>query len=143
MADHFDPYHKWLSIPPEEQPPNHYRLLGTKPFETDLDVIESAADQRMAHLRTFQNSKHGKLSQQLLNEISAARVALLRPDKKAAYDAQLRQELGGADDPLGPSFNQLGGGTMLPAPSSMSSAPTPNVPAPVVSTKQTIQKKPA
>ena len=35
----FDPYHKWLSIPPEEQPPNHYRLLGTKPFESDLDVI--------------------------------------------------------------------------------------------------------
>ena len=23
-----DPYHVWLGIPPEEQPPNHYRLLG-------------------------------------------------------------------------------------------------------------------
>ena len=45
----FDPYHKWLAIPPEEQPPNHYRLLGVSPFESDPDVIENAADQRMAH----------------------------------------------------------------------------------------------
>ena len=28
MAANFDPYYKWLGIPPEEQPPNHYRLLG-------------------------------------------------------------------------------------------------------------------
>ena len=26
--DGFDPYRKWLGIPPQEQPPNHYRLLG-------------------------------------------------------------------------------------------------------------------
>ena len=24
-----DPYHKWLGIPPHEQPANHYRLLGS------------------------------------------------------------------------------------------------------------------
>ena len=24
----FDPYHRWLGIPPEEQPADHYRLLG-------------------------------------------------------------------------------------------------------------------
>ena len=28
MDEQFDPYHKWLGIPPEEQPPNYYRLLG-------------------------------------------------------------------------------------------------------------------
>src|SRR5687768_18381170 len=44
MVDVFDPYHKWLAIPPEEQPPHHYRLLGIKLFESDPDVIESAAD---------------------------------------------------------------------------------------------------
>ena len=42
----FDPYHKWLGIPPEEQPPNHYRLLGLPPFEADLDVIDAAAKAR-------------------------------------------------------------------------------------------------
>ena len=40
----FDPYHKWLAIPPEEQPPNHYRLLGFPQFEFDADVIEGAAE---------------------------------------------------------------------------------------------------
>jgi hypothetical protein len=28
MAGPFDPYHRWLGIPPQEQPPNHYRLLA-------------------------------------------------------------------------------------------------------------------
>ena len=26
----FDPYHKWLGIPPKQQPPDHYRLLGVE-----------------------------------------------------------------------------------------------------------------
>ena len=32
-AKGFDPYYRWLGIPPEEQPPDHYRLLGVKVFE--------------------------------------------------------------------------------------------------------------
>ena len=47
----FNPYHKWLGVPVSEQPPNHYRLLGIALFENDADVIETAADQRMALLR--------------------------------------------------------------------------------------------
>ena len=89
----FDAYHRWLGIPPAEQPPDHYRLLGVPRFEADPDVIQSAADQRMAHLRTFQSGPHGRLSQKLLNEVAAAKVCLLQPDKKAAYDRRLRGEL--------------------------------------------------
>ena len=58
MPEHFDAYHKWLGIRPEEQPPNHYRLLGVAPFESDRDVLANAADQRMAHLRNFQSGPH-------------------------------------------------------------------------------------
>ena len=58
MAEAFDPYYKWLAIAPEDQPPNLYQLLAVRTFEDDPDVIESAADQRMAHLRTFQSGKH-------------------------------------------------------------------------------------
>ena len=54
MPEHFDPYHKWLGIPPEEQPPNHYRLLGVPLFIHNPNVIEHAADRQMGHLRTFQ-----------------------------------------------------------------------------------------
>lgn len=93
MAEEFDAYHKWLGIAPKDQPPHHYRLLGIDLFEADGDVIASAADQRMAHIRSFQAGRHSALSQKILNQIAAARVCLLDPKKKAAYDQQLRQQL--------------------------------------------------
>jgi hypothetical protein len=58
----FDPYHIWLGIPPDEQPPHHYRLLGIRIFEDNVEVIAHAADQRMAHLRTFQTAPNLVLS---------------------------------------------------------------------------------
>src|SRR5215469_338512 len=94
MPEVFDPYRKWLGIPPAEQPPHHYRLLGIGLFEDDADVISIAADRQMAHVRTFQTGPHSALSQKLLNELAAARLALLDSEKKAAYDQQLRGKLG-------------------------------------------------
>ena len=100
MAEAFDAYYVWLGIGPEEQPANHYRLLGIRLFEPNPEVIDSAADRQMAHLRTFQQGKNAALSQRLLNEVSAARVCLLNPATKAAYDAQLRAATGPATRPL-------------------------------------------
>ena len=93
MSQAFDPYHVWLGIRSEEQPANHYRLLGIQPFEDSPEAIENAADQRMAHLRSVQTGKHSALSQKVLNEVAAAKVCLLTPEKKAAYDAKLRERL--------------------------------------------------
>ena len=93
MGRAFDPYHKWLGIPPEEQPADYYRLLGIQTFEADPDVIQAAADQRMAHLRNYQTGQRADLSQRLLNEVAAARVGLLNPAKKAAYDKKLREKM--------------------------------------------------
>jgi hypothetical protein len=93
MSDPFDPYYVWLGIPPEEQPPNYYRLLGLRPFETNPDVISNAVDQRRTFLRTVQGGKRAAQSQKLLNEVSAAGVHLLDPAKKIAYDEELRREL--------------------------------------------------
>jgi hypothetical protein len=89
----FDVYYKWLAIPPAEQPPNLYRLLGLNIFEADPDVISIAADQRMAHIRSFQTGPHSDLSQAILNELASARVRLLTPEKKAAYDESLRLQV--------------------------------------------------
>lgn len=97
MADDFDPYYQWLAIPPKHQPPNHYRLLGVEEFESNVDVIENAADQRMQHVRSFQNGPHGELSQRLLNEITAAKLCLLNVGKKAEYDRKLRVEKDAAE----------------------------------------------
>jgi len=93
MAEIFDPYHKWLGIPPNEQPADHYRLLGLRMFESDLDVIESATDRQMMHVRTFQNGPRAKVSQKLLNELTVVRLCLLDVAKREQYDATLRQSL--------------------------------------------------
>lgn len=91
MAAEFDPYLNWLGIRETKRPINHYRLLGIELFESDANVIASAADRQMAHLRSFQAGPHGELVQRVLNEISAAKICLIKPDRKAAYDSQLRQ----------------------------------------------------
>ncbi|MCR4415882.1 MAG: hypothetical protein NUV77_25995 [Thermoguttaceae bacterium] len=92
MAAKLDPYWKWLGIPPEEQPPNYYRLLGIALFESDPEVISNAADRQMAHVRSYQTGPHALLSQRLLNELSAARICLLDAARKAEYDARLRPQ---------------------------------------------------
>ena len=85
----FDPFHKWLGIPPHEQPPDHYRLLGISCFESDADVIDAAANRQMSYVQGFANGEHAKLSQILLNQLAAARLSLLNPESKRSYDAQL------------------------------------------------------
>ena len=92
MPEPFDPYLHWLGIRDPQRPPNHYRLLGVELFESDPEVISNAADRQMAHVRTFQSGRHLAESQKLLNELAAAKVCLLNPEKKAAYDAQLLAE---------------------------------------------------
>lgn len=70
MSDpNFDPYYKWLGISPDDQPANHYRLLGVGQFESDADVIESAAQRQTSHVRTFALGKYTEASQALLNEL--------------------------------------------------------------------------
>ncbi|MEE9602802.1 MAG: hypothetical protein V3V75_05820 [Thermoguttaceae bacterium] len=98
----FDPYRIWLGIPPQEQPPNHYRLLGIGQFESDADAISNAADRQMGHVRSFQSGQHSRISQQILNELSTARVCLLNESKKAAYDAQLRAQAAPVETPPPP-----------------------------------------
>jgi hypothetical protein len=98
MTKDFDPYHKWLGIPPQEQPPNHYRLLALGLFESDPEVIDAAANRQMAYLQQRATGEHAAISQKLLNELSAARLCLLNREKKAAYDAELKAKQGTASN---------------------------------------------
>src|SRR5438105_1099236 len=72
MSDDFDPYQKWLGIPPQEQPPNYYRLLTLKPLEPDPGVIERTADKLTAYLEARSQGKNAAHAQQLLEEVAAA-----------------------------------------------------------------------
>ena len=94
MSEQFDPYRKWLGIPPKDQPPHHYRLLGIPVFEEDPDVIENAADRQMAHVRTYQHSQYAADSQKILNELAAAKLCLLTKTEKSVYDDELKSKLG-------------------------------------------------
>jgi hypothetical protein len=91
MTDHFDPYHRWLGIPPKHQPADHYRLLGLERFEDDPEVIVDAAERQMAHVRRYALGPSQMLSQTILNELAAAQACLMDPVQKARYDEDLRQ----------------------------------------------------
>jgi hypothetical protein len=93
MEEPFDPYLRWLAIRDPMRPPNHYRLLGIDLFESDKEVIQNAADRQMTHVRSFQSGKHSADSQRILNELAAAKICLLSPEKKTAYDTVLRSEV--------------------------------------------------
>src|SRR3972149_2935783 len=93
MAGDFDPYYKWLGIPPKDQPPHYYRLLGLELFEADPEVIALAAEQRVLHVRSFQSGQYALLSQKMQKKIEAAKKYLLDPAKQAEYDISLRLQL--------------------------------------------------
>jgi hypothetical protein len=89
MADDFDPYRDWLGLDQAGPPGNHYRLLGLAEFESDPAKIARAADEQMRSVRKQQTGPRGKLTQKLLNEISAAKLCLLNQHTKKMYDAVL------------------------------------------------------
>jgi hypothetical protein len=99
MPDKFDPYYRWLGIPPKEQPPNHYRLLGIELFESDPQLIDSFSLRHTDFLREITDGPHLPDAQRLLNELAAARRCLLDPQRKAAYDAELRDRLAAGGKP--------------------------------------------
>ena len=148
MNDTFDPYYKWLGIKPKDQPPNHYRLLGVELFESDADVIDNAADQRMRHMRSLQAGANAEASQRILNEVAVARVCLTDPIKRAEYDRWL-QTVRAVDPSSGPLKAPPAMGTAAPpiatvAPpkmgresvNSMAVADRPDVPNPRMGARQ-------
>ncbi len=95
MNSQFDPYYQWLGIPPAEQPPNYYRLLGLRPFESDTATIISAADQRLNFLAgQAYNGEFAADASRLYQEIAFVRGYLGDPHQRAQYDAWLRQICG-------------------------------------------------
>ncbi|MFP6753180.1 MAG: hypothetical protein VB855_15970 [Pirellulaceae bacterium] len=90
MAAPFDPFCEWLEIEPHEHPVDHYRLLGLRRFESDPEMIEAAADERMKKTRSFQTGPRGRFTQPILNALSQARLCLADPEERASYDGQLR-----------------------------------------------------
>ena len=114
MSDAFDPYYIWLGIPPEDQPPNHYRLLGVTLFESNREVMEAAANRQMAYMQEVSSGEeHIDEAQKILGELSKARVCLLNGEKKTAYDADLRASFDSLDQ--SPEEQEADQATQTPA----------------------------
>ena len=88
MTD-YDVYYQWLGIPPAEQPPTHYRLLGLREFEDHEEVIRNAADRQINYVRQLARNEFTQVGQELLNELAAAKICLLNPEKRRRYDESL------------------------------------------------------
>jgi|GEM_PF-3931077 len=120
----FDPYQQWLGIPPHEQPPHQYRLLGVPLFEPDLQAIALAADRLLGYLGTVSDPAYAPIASRLYEEIVTARTALTDPYRKAQYDGWLQQTLYAAGG------MQPGYGTGYASTPSNHGAPTPGYGAP-------------
>ena len=141
MSNAFDPYHRWLGIPPRDQPPHHYRLLGLESFEEDDEVIREAIERQIGHVRRAAIGEHADLAQRVLDELASASVILTDPGQKKAYDQQLRDKLmeseiqPNAIDPLDDVLGMQGGpdlgGDPLGQPMQATATPlTPTAPQP-------------
>ena len=87
----FDPYHRWLGVPPHEQPPTLYRLLGISDFESDREVITEACYRQIGHVKQYASGQHRDAANQVLNELAKAQVILLNPRKKTQYDISIQE----------------------------------------------------
>ncbi len=86
----FDPYEQWLGIPPAQQPPSFYALLGVRAFETSDAKIHEAANARLQLVRAQAAGEHADAARRIESEIAFAVQVLGVPKSKAAYDAVQR-----------------------------------------------------
>lgn len=89
MGKALNPYQAWLDIPPTEQPPDHYRLLGVRRFETDPQIIKRAAEMRIAFVRQKAAGSNQEIAKWLIAQIAAAHACLTVPGPREAYDQAL------------------------------------------------------
>ncbi|QDT44933.1 Serine/threonine-protein kinase pkn1 [Gimesia alba] len=90
----FDPYQRWLGIPPQDQPPHFYRLLGLELFEEDPEIIKAAAENAIAFIQQNAFGEELQQSQRLLKDIEKVAAYLMSPPHKAKYDKKLKAKLG-------------------------------------------------
>ena len=83
---------EWLGLPAGSWPPDHYRLLGLEPGESDPELIEQRVHQRLDSVRHYQMA-HPELATEAMNRLAQAYVCLTDSSSKQPYDAAL---LGGA-----------------------------------------------
>src|SRR5688572_26591198 len=94
MTEHFDPYVEWLGIRESARPLSYYQMLSVPEFEDDLRAITVAADASIARLKSCDPGERRGRWEQLLDELSLARLCLSDRNRKQQYDTQLKARRG-------------------------------------------------
>ena len=94
VPDPLNPYAEWLGLAASITRPNHYELLGLRPFEAEPQTIEVAATAQRAKLRGAEPGYRPELWRRLADEIENARQCLIDPAQRQRYEAALRQGYG-------------------------------------------------
>ena len=87
-----DFYADWLSIPPGVRPPDHYSLLGVRRFCRDEEAIETATRARLERLDEYAmhpDRATRDVVQDMMNAVARARMVLVNPKRRQAYDQEL------------------------------------------------------
>lgn len=85
----FDPYHKWLGIRKKRGTITHYDLLGISIDEDDIEVIKSAAEQRMQFVESKRGEGHDSAVTTVLNLLQEAEMTLLDREMRRDYDRSM------------------------------------------------------
>jgi hypothetical protein len=126
LMDH-DLICSWLGLPPGSWPPDHYRLLGLQPGESNAELIERHVHERMDTVRCYQIT-HPEKATEAMNRLAQALVCLTEPSSKKTYDAQLGIAAPPPPQPKPPDW------LPNPTPTAVAVAPSPS---PVVASKDT------
>ena len=89
-SGNFDPYNKWLGIPPGKWMPNHFELLGLSIDEEDPSVIELAIKRQRDFMKGMRGGKFPELVNQILIQIQDAEITLLEPDSRRLYVREIK-----------------------------------------------------
>lgn len=128
----FDPYLEWLKIPVERRPPTHYELLGLPDFESESAHIHTAVMERMALVRRYQLGEHSDIVVQLLGELSGAFNCLSDPQRRQAYDEQLRVSAVMVTQPRSERMERPSTQVILPPSGTIGRGPRNRKPSPIV-----------
>lgn len=89
MAEALNPYRAWLGVVSDALPPTHYELLGIAPAQADAEHVAEAFRRQMSRLNPHLAGEHAAIAQKLAAQLADARVVLLTPTTRRAYDAEL------------------------------------------------------
>src|SRR5262245_60655647 len=127
----------WLGLEPGDWPPDHYRLLGLEPSESDSARIEQRVHDRLEAVRRYQ-LLHPELVTEAMNRLAQAYVCLTDPDARRAYDnARSGRPAGNGSKATAarPTRRKPTTGRLPPLPAPLTSpapAPAPQPPPPEV-----------